>query len=233
MLKRAEPREGDRRRRLLRGGSARAPLRPSIRSWTSRSGPGTIPHLGDWLGAGGMAPRSRFGTGEERAFAGTLPMHRERSFQAWVQVSMGCNSVCSYCIVPRVRGRKSAARLGDPRRGDGPRGEGVRESRSSARTSTPGDATSARVRGRAPPSLSAPATRSTASTGSASRAPTRRTSAPGDRRHGRMRRRLRARAPAAPVRVDPDPEGDAANVQPRALPACSPPSCAPRFRISR
>ena len=31
--------------------------------------------------------------------------------------------------------------------------------------------------------------------------------------------RLRARAPAAPVRLDPDPEGDAAHVRPRALPA--------------
>jgi tRNA-2-methylthio-N6-dimethylallyladenosine synthase len=69
-------------------------------------GPGTIPHLADWLGAGAETPRGRFGTGEERAFAGTLPMHRERRFQAWVQVSMGCNSVCSYCIVPAVRGRE-------------------------------------------------------------------------------------------------------------------------------
>src|SRR3989441_4959972 len=53
-------------------------------------GPGSIPHLGEWLGTGGEAPRSRFGTAETRAFAGTLPMHRERRFQAWVQVSMGC-----------------------------------------------------------------------------------------------------------------------------------------------
>ena len=73
-------------------------------------GPGSIPHLGEWLGAGGQAPRSRFGTGESRAFAGTLPMHRERRFQAWVQVSMGCNSVCSYCIVPAVRGREVSRR---------------------------------------------------------------------------------------------------------------------------
>jgi tRNA-2-methylthio-N6-dimethylallyladenosine synthase len=76
-------------------------------------GPGTIPHLADWLGAGGEAPRGRFGTGEERAFAGTLPMHRERRFQAWVQVSMGCNSVCSYCIVPAVRGREVSRRPGE------------------------------------------------------------------------------------------------------------------------
>ncbi len=76
-------------------------------------GPGTIPHLAEWLGAGGQAPRGRFGTGEEREFAGTLPMHRERRFQAWVQVSMGCNSVCSYCIVPAVRGREVSRRPGE------------------------------------------------------------------------------------------------------------------------
>jgi tRNA-2-methylthio-N6-dimethylallyladenosine synthase len=76
-------------------------------------GPGSIPHLGEWLGAGGEAPRSRFGIGEERAFAGRLPMHRERSFQAWVQISMGCNSVCSYCIVPAVRGREVSRRPGE------------------------------------------------------------------------------------------------------------------------
>src|SRR5712691_4695644 len=33
-------------------------------------GPGSIPHLGEWIGAGGEAPRSRFGIGEQRAFAG-------------------------------------------------------------------------------------------------------------------------------------------------------------------
>ena len=76
-------------------------------------GPGTIPHLAEWLGTGGQAARGSFGIGEERAFAGTLPMHRERRFQAWVQVSMGCNSVCSYCIVPSVRGREVSRRPGE------------------------------------------------------------------------------------------------------------------------
>src|SRR5271154_93072 len=76
-------------------------------------GPGSIAHLGDWLGAGGVGvARGRFGLGE-RAFAATLPMHRERSFQAWVQVSMGCNSTCSYCIVPSVRGREQSRRPGE------------------------------------------------------------------------------------------------------------------------
>jgi tRNA-2-methylthio-N6-dimethylallyladenosine synthase len=40
-------------------------------------------------------------------------MHNERSFQAWVQVSMGCNSKCSYCIVPSVRGREQSRRPGE------------------------------------------------------------------------------------------------------------------------
>jgi tRNA-2-methylthio-N6-dimethylallyladenosine synthase len=77
-------------------------------------GPGTIPHLADWIGANGQdVARGRFGTGEERAFSAGLPMHRERRFQAWVQVSMGCNSVCSYCIVPAVRGREVSRRPGE------------------------------------------------------------------------------------------------------------------------
>jgi tRNA-2-methylthio-N6-dimethylallyladenosine synthase len=77
-------------------------------------GPGTIPHLGAWLGAGGDGlARGSFGIAEERSFAGTLPMHRERRFQAWVQVSMGCNSKCAYCIVPSVRGREVSRRPGD------------------------------------------------------------------------------------------------------------------------
>ena len=77
-------------------------------------GPGSISHLGDWLGAGGIGvERGRFGTGEERSFAAELPTHRERPVQAWVQISMGCNSVCSYCIVPSVRGREVSRRPGD------------------------------------------------------------------------------------------------------------------------
>ena len=77
-------------------------------------GPGSIPHLGEWLGTGGVGiERGTFGTGEERAFAARLPLHRERRFQAWVQISMGCNSVCSYCIVPSVRGKEVSRRPGE------------------------------------------------------------------------------------------------------------------------
>jgi tRNA-2-methylthio-N6-dimethylallyladenosine synthase len=76
-------------------------------------GPGSIPHLGEWIGAGGLGvQRGSFGL-EERRFAGGLPMHRERRFQAWVQISMGCNSKCSYCIVPSVRGREQSRRPGE------------------------------------------------------------------------------------------------------------------------
>jgi len=72
-------------------------------------GPGSIPHLGDWIEAGGHAvPRGRFGSHD--SFAAELPAHRERRFQAWVQVSMGCNSKCAYCIVPAVRGREQSRR---------------------------------------------------------------------------------------------------------------------------
>ena len=92
-------------------------------------GPGSIPHLGEWLGAGGVGvDRSAFGIAEERAFAGRLPRHRERGFQAWVQISMGCNSVCSYCIVPAVRGREVSRRPGEVlAEVEGLAREGVRE----------------------------------------------------------------------------------------------------------
>jgi tRNA-2-methylthio-N6-dimethylallyladenosine synthase len=76
-------------------------------------GPGSIPHLGKWLGAGGHGVAAgAFGL-DERSFAGRLPMRRERDFQAWVQISMGCNSACAYCIVPAVRGREQSRRPGE------------------------------------------------------------------------------------------------------------------------
>ena len=75
-------------------------------------GPGSIPHLGDWIAAGGYAiDRGRFGAHDH--FAADLPIRGERRFQAWVQVSMGCNSACAYCIVPAVRGREQSRRPGD------------------------------------------------------------------------------------------------------------------------
>jgi tRNA-2-methylthio-N6-dimethylallyladenosine synthase len=77
-------------------------------------GPGTIPHLGEWIGLNGEGvSRGRFGTGDERSFSAALPTRRARRFQAWVQVSMGCNSKCAYCIVPAVRGREVSRRPGE------------------------------------------------------------------------------------------------------------------------
>jgi tRNA-2-methylthio-N6-dimethylallyladenosine synthase len=81
-------------------------------------GPGRIHELGNYLeladgeGAGiGHVPgggEGYYGIGDERTFAAELPMHRERVHQAWVQISMGCNMKCSYCIVPSVRGREQS-----------------------------------------------------------------------------------------------------------------------------
>jgi len=75
-------------------------------------GPGSIPHLAEWIGLGGQAvARGRFAQWDH--FAGELPVRRERAFQAWVQISMGCNSKCAYCIVPSVRGREQSRRPGE------------------------------------------------------------------------------------------------------------------------
>jgi tRNA-2-methylthio-N6-dimethylallyladenosine synthase len=75
-------------------------------------GPGSIPHLAEWVGVGGEGvARGRFAAWDH--FAGDLPVRRERRFQAWVQISMGCNSKCAYCIVPAVRGREQSRRPGD------------------------------------------------------------------------------------------------------------------------
>jgi len=75
-------------------------------------GPGSISHLAEWVGAGGQGiARGRFAEWTE--FAAELPVRRERRFQAWVQISMGCNSKCAYCIVPAVRGREQSRRPGD------------------------------------------------------------------------------------------------------------------------
>ena len=64
--RRSRPR--DRGRRLLRRGSARADLR-ALPGGGRRVRPGSIAHLGDWLGAGGVGvARGRFGL-DDRAFA--------------------------------------------------------------------------------------------------------------------------------------------------------------------
>jgi tRNA-2-methylthio-N6-dimethylallyladenosine synthase len=66
-------------------------------------GPGQVPKLAEFLTSDSITAQGFF---EFEGFTGHLPMKREREFQAWVQISVGCNCVCSYCIVPSTRGRE-------------------------------------------------------------------------------------------------------------------------------
>jgi tRNA-2-methylthio-N6-dimethylallyladenosine synthase len=66
-------------------------------------GPGQIHRLAEFLTADSITAQGYF---EFEDVSGHLPMKREREFQAWVQISQGCNCVCTYCIVPSVRGRE-------------------------------------------------------------------------------------------------------------------------------
>jgi tRNA-2-methylthio-N6-dimethylallyladenosine synthase len=73
-------------------------------------GPGQIHKLAEFLQADDLEAQGYF---EFEGFAGELPMKRERVYQAWVQISMGCNCVCAYCIVPSTRGREKSRRPRD------------------------------------------------------------------------------------------------------------------------
>ena len=73
-------------------------------------GPGQIARLAEFLTSDSLTAQGYF---EFEDFSGHLPMKREREFQAWLQISQGCNCRCSYCIVPSTRGREQSR---DPRR---------------------------------------------------------------------------------------------------------------------
>ncbi len=66
-------------------------------------GPGQVHKLAEFLVSDSLTSQGFF---EFEGFTGRLPAKRERPFQAWIQISVGCNSVCSYCIVPSTRGRE-------------------------------------------------------------------------------------------------------------------------------
>ncbi len=70
-------------------------------------GPGQVHKLAEFLTSDSLTAQGFF---EFEGFTGHLPAKRAREFQAWVQISVGCNCVCSYCIVPSTRGREVSRR---------------------------------------------------------------------------------------------------------------------------
>ena len=66
-------------------------------------GPGQVHKLAEFLTSDSLSAQGYF---EFEGFTGHLPVKRAREFQAWVQISVGCNCKCSYCIVPSTRGRE-------------------------------------------------------------------------------------------------------------------------------
>jgi tRNA-2-methylthio-N6-dimethylallyladenosine synthase len=88
-------------------------------------GPGQVHKLAEFLTSDSLTAQGFF---EFEGFTGHLPMKRARDFQAWMQISVGCNCRCSYCIVPSTRGNE-VSRAFDELVAEADRlvGEGVRE----------------------------------------------------------------------------------------------------------
>jgi tRNA-2-methylthio-N6-dimethylallyladenosine synthase len=68
-------------------------------------GPGQVHKLAEFLVSDSLTAQGYF---EFEGFTGHLPAKRAREYHAWVQISVGCNCVCSYCIVPSTRGREAS-----------------------------------------------------------------------------------------------------------------------------
>ena len=66
-------------------------------------GPGQVHKLAEFLNSDSLTAQGYF---EFEGFTGDLPARRERDFHGWTQISIGCQEVCSYCIVPSTRGRE-------------------------------------------------------------------------------------------------------------------------------
>ena len=64
-------------------------------------GPGQVDQLGQFLLSDSVQAQGYFEFG---GFTGELPMRSKQTASAWMQISVGCNQKCSYCIVPSTRG---------------------------------------------------------------------------------------------------------------------------------
>jgi tRNA-2-methylthio-N6-dimethylallyladenosine synthase len=73
-------------------------------------GPGQVHKLAEFLTSESLTAQGYF---EFEDFSGRLPARRARAFQAWLQISVGCNCACSYCIVPSTRGREVSRPLSE------------------------------------------------------------------------------------------------------------------------